>query len=249
MKNKYSWLKVAGIAFLITLVVLYMLFYFMPTISETNRLKRKLKDMSSKIDNFLQIEKEFAYSDRQERSYFKLADDEIKSRLPVINSRENFIRLFTDIFDEIKTLAQRDGIYNLMLTSNSSELELNAPPLASDEKSLEELQKFASVRLKRIESKMYRRSKRYKTTRSTKKQDAGEPAPLFKNLSSGTVFVSFSGNLKNAAAFINHIPWSDYYLRVDNITVAACNLAPCFMLHLKIYYIDERKKEVAHVEQ
>jgi hypothetical protein len=59
-----------------------------------------------------------------------------------------------------------------------------------------------------------------------------------------TVFLTFSGNVRSAMNFINHIPWSNYYLRPDTITVSVSEAAPYYMVYLNVYFIDLRSRNV-----
>lgn len=77
------------------------------------------------------------------------------------------------------------------------------------------------------------------------KPDEGQPgaigrgfSPRLKNVKSHTLALSFTGKIKNAANFINHLPWSDYYISEDRILVSAGDLFPYYIVFLKIYYID-----------
>jgi hypothetical protein len=60
----------------------------------------------------------------------------------------------------------------------------------------------------------------------------------FNNVKSLTITLSFTGKIKNAVNFINHIPWSDYYLSEDRILISAGDILPYYIVVLKIYYID-----------
>lgn len=63
-----------------------------------------------------------------------------------------------------------------------------------------------------------------------------------KNVKSHTITLSFTGKIKNAVNFINHIPWSDYYLSEDRILVSAGDIFPNYIVFLRIYYIDLREQ-------
>jgi len=232
MKNKYLLIKIFGIAFLIFIIFAYFLFYFVPSIETINRHKRELKDMSYKIKNFLDMEKEFSFTNRREQDIFKAVDDDLKGLCPEIESKEDFIRLFTGVFDYIKQRARSEGIFNLVLTSNSREPELNATSLHTDKKSSNRLLNFATARMNEI---------REKTAAS---RDTSRPSPLLAGLDYQTVFISFSGPLENAVTFINHLPWSDYYLRPGNILVSAGDIDPYYLVFLNVYFIDARTKDV-----
>lgn len=232
MKNKYLFIKIFGIAFLIFIIFAYFLFYFIPSIETINRHKRELKDMSYKIKNFLDMEKEFSFTNPREQDIFKAVDDDLKALCPEIKSKEDFIGLFTDVFDYIKQRARSEGIFNLVLTSNSKELELNATSLHTDKKSLNRLLNFATARMNEIREK------------AAAARDIARPSPLLPGLDYQTVFISFSGPLKNAVTFINHLPRGDYYLRPDNILVTAGDTDPYYLVFLNVYFIETRTKDV-----
>lgn len=59
-----------------------------------------------------------------------------------------------------------------------------------------------------------------------------------KNVKSHTITLSFTVKIKNAVNFINHIPWSDYYLSEDRILVSTGDIYPYYIVFLRIYYID-----------
>ena len=59
-----------------------------------------------------------------------------------------------------------------------------------------------------------------------------------KNVKSHTITLSFTGKIRNAVNFINHLPWSDYYLSEDRILVSAGDPFPYYIVFLRIYYID-----------
>lgn len=244
MKNKYTLIKIFGIASLIFVIFAYFLFYFIPTIEAINLHKRQLKDMNYKIENFLSMEKEFSFTNQREQAILKEADEALRNRVPEIKSKEDFIALFTRVFDYIKQLARKDGIYNLVLTSNSEELELNATTLSSDKRSLDQLLNFATVRLNKIRSERDNLKRR-----SGPMVPSGQPVlpttpPLLEGMTHQTVFLTFSGNVRSAMNFINHIPWSEYYLRPDTISISVSETAPYYMVYLNVYYIDLRAKNV-----
>lgn len=60
----------------------------------------------------------------------------------------------------------------------------------------------------------------------------------FKNVKFHTMTLSFTGKVKNAVNFINHIPWSDYYLSEDRILISVGNIFPYYVVFLRVYYID-----------
>lgn len=244
MKGKYLFIKIFGIAFLIFAIFAYFLLYFVPSVEQINLHKRQLKDMNLKIESFLAMEKEFSFTNQREQAIFAETDRALRAKIPEIKSREDFMTLFTRVFEYIKERARDDGIFNLVLTSNSSELELNATTLSSDKKSLKDLLNYATVRLNKIREEMARPK-----VRKGRMVASGQPAPkkksgILEGLAHQTVFLSFAGNVTAAMNFINHIPWSDYYLRLDKVMVSVSETAPYYLVFLNVYFIDSRPRDV-----
>jgi hypothetical protein len=226
MKKKKIFIRIFGILFLIFFVFAYFLFYFIPTVEKINRHKRELKDMKLKTENFLEMKTEISFSDEREQAIFKEADEALRSTIPEIKSKEDFTALFGRVFDYLKKRGRADGIFNLGMTFDSRESELIATPLLTDKRSLEQLLNSAFGRL--------------------------APPPsglLLKGLNHQTIFLRFSGNLRSALNFINHIPWSDDYLRPDNITVYSGKVSPGYLVFLNVYFIDLRPKDAASSSQ
>ncbi len=242
MKSKYLLIKLFGVVFILLIVASFFLFYFFPSLQTIHRKKRELKDMNHKITNYMQVEKDFDFTNDAEKAFFKAADDSLLKRIPTIQNREDFIMLFTRIFDQVKQLARRDGISNMMLTSASKELEVNAATLSRDKVSFRKLVTFVTSRMNELE--------RDRTGKAGPGRDVGmntaarrAPPPLLPNMKHHTVFLSFSGDLRHAMNFINHIPWGSYYLKPGKIVVASGDIAPYIMVDLRVYYIDQRPKE------
>jgi hypothetical protein len=226
MKKKKLFIRIFGIFFLIFFIFAYFLFYFIPTVEKTNRHKRALKDMNLKIENFLDMETEISFSDERERAIFKEADEALRSKIPGIKSKEDFITLFSRVFNYLKKRGRADGVFKLGMTFNSRESGLNATTLLTDKRSLEQLLNSVFVRL--------------------------APSPsalLLKDLNHQTVFLRFSGNLRSVLNFINHIPWGGDYLRMDNITVYPGKVSPSYLVFLNVYFIDLRPKDAASSAQ
>lgn len=56
------------------------------------------------------------------------------------------------------------------------------------------------------------------------------------NLKYRNIYLSFSGELKNALNFINHLPYGDSYLGAGNILFSKDNSVPLYSVVIKIYY-------------
>lgn len=50
------------------------------------------------------------------------------------------------------------------------------------------------------------------------------------------IYLSFSGDLKSALNFINHLPYGDSYLTAGNISLAKDSSLPLYSVVIKIYY-------------
>lgn len=240
-KGKYILIKIMGIVGLMMVVVLYFIIYFLPTLKDINRYRRELKDKNLKITDYVKMENKFKFSTQQERGFFKQADAALKSRIPRIRSREEFIALFTLISNDIQNQAQKDGIYNLVLTSESKDLKINASSLSSDKKTLDDLLSFTTQRLTRL-----RKEEEMAASRIPYNQKPAAPgsglAALVPGVNFHTVSLSFTGDLKSALNFVNHITWSNYYLSQDKILISRGASNPFFIVFVRIYYIDLREK-------
>lgn len=238
MRRKYLFIKIAGFLSLIVLIITYFLLYFIPALKSINRYKRQLKDMNLKISDFVRMENAFSFSNEQESSYIEQTDQELIGKIPQVRTREDYFTLFTKIFNYIQTLAETDGILNLVMKSDSQELSMNAGTLSTNKKTIDDLSSFTGRRLTRLLEEQSRVSKEQKGV-----QGNGFSA-RFKNAKSQTITLSFTGELKKAVNFINHIPWSDYYLSEERILVSTGDNFPYYIVFLRIYYIELRKQTV-----
>jgi hypothetical protein len=243
MKNKYLLYKLSGIVFLILAIILYFLLYFIPALKSINLYKRQLKDTNLQVADFVEAESNFTFSNQRERHFFTQAEQELKDKIPEVKTREDFIAIFTKISDYIQQCAQGDGIFNLVLKSDSPELSVNASTLSSDKKTLDDLLGFASRRLLELRKEQERLAGRQRgtggSTATAPKTNSGLSS-LVKDVKYQTITLSFSGELKNALNFINHIPWSEYYMSEDKILVSSGELLPYYIVFLKIYFIDHQ---------
>ncbi len=242
MKSKYFLVKIFGLLFLILIIALFFLFYFLPTVEDISLHKRELSNMRVKIQDFLSNEKEFDFPTDREREFFQQAENDLKEKIAGVKSREEFITLFTEVFDYIKTRAARDGVHNLVANATSSDLELNATTLSNDKDTLERLLNFATLRLTEMQKKLetFRRPAHLMDAAGNPIAPPAEPKLLLPGLKYQRVYLSFTAELSSAMDFINHLPWCRHFVRLDNITVAAGSPHPYFWVFLKVYYIDHR---------
>jgi len=240
-KGKYILIKVVGIAGLLLAVVLYIIIYFFPTLKDINRSRRDLKDMNLKITDYVKMEGTFSFSTQHEREFFKEAETALRNRIPQIRSREEFIALFTRISNEIQDQAQKDGISNLVFTSDSVDLKINASSLSSDKKTLDSLLSFTTLRLSQLYKEEEMNRGRVANGQTNANPGSGLAA-LVPGVTFHTVSLSFTGDLKNALNFINHTPWNNYYINQEKILISAGEPNPFFIVFVRIYYIDLREK-------
>jgi hypothetical protein len=243
MKSKYFLIKVFSILGLLMVIFIYFAIYFLPTVKDISKYKRDLKDMNLKISDFVKMEGSFSFANDAERGIIQRSEEELKSRVPEVKNREDFIALFTRVSNYIQGLAREDGIHNLVVTSDSKDLKINAGSLASDKRTLDDLLVFATRRLamlrKRLDMEERKRPLPLPAQNQAARAAAGL-AGLLPGVKHRTVWLSFTADLKNAAGFINHIPWSNYYLSQDRILVSSGDVFPYYLVSLKIFYIDLR---------
>lgn len=242
MKSKYFLIKVFGFVALLMVILIYFVVYFLPSIKDISRYKRELKDMNLKIVDFVKMEGSFTFSDEAERTYFLLSQEELKGKVPEVKNREDIIALYTRVSNYIQSLAREDGIHNLVVTADSKDLKVNAGSLASDKRTLDDLLVFATRRLailrKQIDLEERRRIPSAMDPNLTKGPTG--LASLLPGIKHNTIWLSFTADLRNAVNFINHIPWSNYYLKQDRIMVTEGDVYPYYLVSLRIYYIDQR---------
>lgn len=240
MNNKYFIIKFSGIAALILIIICYFLFYFIPVVKAINISKRQLKDMNLKIEDFKKVENKFAFSNSEEEALWAKVEKQLKGHIPEVKNREAFIQLFTDISNEIQKLAQRDGISNLVLSSNSEELKVNASSLSSDKKTLDGLLTFSQRR-----TNQFMRDSEDRIKTADMDFLTHSLSSLVDGIKYKVISLSFTGPLKNSLNFINHITWGKYLIAEDKIMVSSEELFPCYIVFLKIYYIDKSPVEAA----
>lgn len=125
MTMKSIFIKLFWIVFLIFSIFLYLLFYFVPSIEGINHQKRELNDMNLKIENFLDMQKTFSFSDEKEIKFLKAADTELKNRIPELRSKDRVISLLTRAADDIKKRARADSIVTLRVTYNRNSQDVS----------------------------------------------------------------------------------------------------------------------------
>lgn len=242
MKSKYFLIKVFGFVALLMVILIYFVVYFLPSIKDISRYKRELKDMNLKIADFVKMEGSFTFSNEAERNYFRLSEEELKSKVPEVKNREDIIALYTRVSNYIQSLAREDGIHNLVVTSDSKDLKVNAGSLASDKRTLDDLLVFATRRLAMLSKQIDMEERRRIPSAMDPNLNKGPTGidSLLPGVKHHTVWLSFTGEIKNAVNFINHIPWSNYYLKQDRIMVTEGDFYPYYLVSVRVYYIDRR---------
>ncbi|NIM18031.1 MAG: hypothetical protein GTO45_39140 [Candidatus Aminicenantes bacterium] len=265
MRRKYFLSKIVAAVVLIMVVVVYFFFYFIPSLEAINRYKRQVNDMNLKIADFKKASSSFSFPDQRERSYFLRLERELTAKIPEVASRGDFIRLFSEISAYIRELAERDGIYNLVIESDPGKLKWDkgeykirpykglrgsrrgepcVHPAFSD-RLLDDLISIAAPRLSRMwKERQMAAEQRMQTLGSPHQGMDNDLSALVKGSQYQTVALIFTGELKNAMNFINHLPWSSYYLVEDKILVSAGDKFPYYIVFLKIYYIDAENADL-----
>jgi len=224
MKTKPFFIKIFKILLLIFLILIFFFLYFLPSIEKINGQKRRLIDMNFKIKNYVSIEHDFSFPDKTERALFRKTDNDLKQKMPEISNNKRLKELDLAIFSHIKNRARENGIFNLILTTNDSkEPEFNFLESFSNKKILDRLKQFTGIRINEI-----------------KKSKANLFPPPFKNLSNISFILSFTGDIKNAAGFLNQLPWADMFLKLEDVIVYSDVSNPIYMVGLRVYFIDSK---------
>jgi hypothetical protein len=260
MRSKYFSSKIVAAVVLIMVVVVYFFFYFIPSLEAINRYKRQVKDMNLKIADFKKASTSFSFPDQRERSYFLRLQRELTAKIPGVAGPGDFIRLFSEISAYIQELAQRDGISNLVIEPGPGELKRDkgeykirpykglrgsrrgsagfcVHPAFSDSLP-NDLISIAAPRLSRMwKEQQIAAEQRVQTWGSPHRGMDNDLSTLVKGIQYRTIALIFTGQLKNAVNFINHLPWGPYYLVEDKILVNAGDKFPYYIVFLKTYYI------------
>jgi hypothetical protein len=239
MKRKYFFSKIFAAVFLIMVVVVYLFFYFIPSLEAINRYKRQVKDMNLKIEDFKKASTTFSFPDKRERGFFLRLERELTAKIPEVENREDSNRLFTDISAYIRELAKRDGINNLVIESGFGELKFDPGVLFINKRELDDLICITAPRLSRMwKERQIGAEQRMQSLGSPHRGIDIDLSTLVKGINYQTVALIFSGELKNAMNFINHLSWGSYYLVEDKILVCTGDKFPYYIAFLKIYFLE-----------
>jgi len=235
MNNKYQYVKIFGMSFLILLVFFFIILYFFPNIKVINRLKREIKDMNLKIEDFVKIENRFKRIDLKEKDYFNKLKKELESSVEVIKSKEDFLKMITSVSDFISKQAKKDKIDNLIITFNSKDMKINAKTLSNDKETISSLFEFATQRIADINKEI--NLKNLTTTRKLTVLDT-----LEKGYKKHTIYITFTGDMRNIINFLNHLTWGEKQLLYKRVVVKEGTFSPIVLAFVNIYYKDLRDK-------
>ena len=235
MNNKYSYVKILGITFLILLVFFFVILYFFPNIKEINVLKRKIKDINLKITDYVKIENKFKRMDLKEKEQFKELENRIKNSMEIVKSKEDFIKMVTEVSDSISKLAKKEKIDNLIVTLNSKDMKINAKTLSNDKQTLSSLFEFATQRIQDINKEM-------NLINLTNKPLTSTLDLLEKGFKKHTIYITFTGDLRNIINFLNHLTWGEKHMLYQRVIVKEGTFSPIILAFVNIYYKDLREK-------
>lgn len=125
MRKRNVMIRITGILSILFIIFLYLILYFFPAVTNINRLKRNVKDTRLKIEEFVEIEKRFAFPDKKETEYFAMAEREFERKVPRVKGKGDLARLLGDISGYFSDLAEKDGIVNLTLKFEFNEPAVN----------------------------------------------------------------------------------------------------------------------------
>ncbi len=231
--NRHRLIKILGLVGLFLLVLLWFLFFFFPHTVEMSRVKRQLKDLGDQVQSNMNAGDLFEYSDQQELNRFAEAESELRTSLPRIDGPDGFLRLITSVSVFLKESAAAEGLSNLIVSSNSQDLEINAQTLPQTGQSLEELLLFTSTRLREIQVE----EERLRGGAAL----LDEQGPF--GLSSHALIMTFAGDLQPSLSFLHRLPVLDRSLRLEKMVISEGKSRPLFLVHARLYYWDARRKQ------
>ncbi len=235
MNNKYLYVKIFGMSFLILLVIFFIILYFFPNIKEINKLKREIRDMNLKITDFVKVENKFKRMDLKEKDYFDRLNKDLQNSVEVIKSKEDFLKMITNVSDFISKQAIKDKIDNLIITFNSRDMKINAKTLSNDKETISSLFEFATQRIQDINKEINLRN--LTTAKNLTTLDT-----LEKGYKKHTIYITFTGDLRNIINFLNHLTWGNKQLLYRRVIVKEGTFSPIVLAFVNIYYKDLRNK-------
>lgn len=228
--NRFRLVKIVGLAGLPLVVVLWFLLFFLPNTVQTSQAKRQLKDIGDQLKRNLQLDDRFELSDPLELERFARAEEELRGGLPTVDGADGFLRMITAVSGFLKETAAAEGLSNLIVSSNSRDLEINAQTLPQSGESLEELLQFTSNRLREILVESERRGQ--------ESVSAEGKGPF--GLSSHQLYMAFSGELKTALSFLHRLPMLHRALRMERMVICQGTKSPLFLVYARIFFWDQR---------
>jgi hypothetical protein len=223
------WFKLIGLAGLVLLVALWFVLFFFPSTIELNHLKREVRDLGDQIKRNMNAGEVFEFPDTLELGRFQTTETQLQKELPRIEHADGLFRLITQVSGFLKETAAAEGLGNLIVSSNSKDLEINAQALPQTGRDLEELLMFSSSRLREIQ---------VLADRGTALPQSGGPF----GLSSHTLFMTFAGDLKAALSFLHRLPSRNRALRVEKLVLSEGRENPLFLVLVRLYFWDVRAR-------
>jgi hypothetical protein len=229
------WFKLIGLAGLVLLVALWFVLFFFPSTVELNHLKREARDLGDQIKGNMNAGEAFEFPDTLELGRFQTTETQLQTELPRIEHADGLFRLITQVSGFLKEAAAAEGLGNLIVSSNSKDLEINAQALPQTGRDLEELLMFSSSRLREIQVQADRGA--------ALPQSAG---PF--GLASHTLFMTFAGDLKAALSFLHRLPSLNRALRVEKLVLSEGRENPLFLVLVRLHFWDVRARSAAQVD-
>lgn len=225
--KRHRLIKMFALAGLPLLALLWFVLFFFPVTVEMSQVKRQIKDLGDQLHRNANIGDRFVLSDQSELDRIAAAVNELRDGLPHVAGADGFLRLMTVVSAFLKETAATEGLNNLIVSSNSQDLEINAQTLPQSGQALEELLQFTSNRLREIQTE----GKQNQTGASAEADGKG---PF--GLSTHNLLITFSGGLKPALTFLHRLPELDRSLRTERLVISEGLHQPLFLVHARLDY-------------
>lgn len=236
MTGKSFLRKLVWFVFFVTAILLYLGLYVFPTLKDMNRIKRDIHKMKVRISDIGKMQNRFVHSDLREEIIFQKKEEELKRRFPMAGDHQDFVRLADHFSEYIRKTGAADGIQNLILMSLSDAIMIKKNLLVSNEELFNELEVLAIPRYKEMV-----RQQESVGIGEAKAVDASlsNMLPVFVDrLKSLSFYLGFFGESKQAASFINHIPWYRHYIDIETALVFEINGRSLYWVKVKLYFLD-----------
>jgi len=228
MKGKTLRIRYLGITLFFFVAFLYLALYFLPTVKAINRLKREQREVSGKIADFQRTAGRFVFPDHRERELTAAARRELATALPVVTDREGEIARFNRLCGAIQSAAREEGIDDLIITSTSRELDMNARLTGAETGDPAGLLTFVANRLSALKSQ--------EAENATATSPGTGPA-----LARHTAALAFSADLPKGLAFLKRLAWLGTAAAPGRVVIEAAPGKPRMLVELRAHYLDLRK--------